>query len=215
VTAEEITVTHPQINLNHPIVFHKIYEPENFNPEYLWTALLIFVRNVKRERYPHLIERIFHREDSFSLSLALPNYERLDQKARDLFELRLPEIIRVRALTINDLAIETYYSQRKLSNWTFKLSMVLSIVMTSVLLSCLLGAFMTIAQINGPITNLAQILLLMIAFAIASTVGSIAGIIAWAGIIRKYLPARLFTHMAVDRKMLPKHILKFFETKGG
>jgi hypothetical protein len=189
------------------ISFQKIYEPENFKPKNFWLFLGHFVIETRNAIYTHFIQQIFPFNTSYSLSLMLPDYEQLDTNTRDAFELKLPEVVSVQALTINGTEVETYNSQRRLAGWTYQLFLVMGMV------SFIL--FMAYFYSNKPLTSPFEILLFMVISGIVSMIGAFVGTIAWVVMFRKLMPTRLFTHIVFTRKMLPSAMRKFFDVKGG
>lgn len=210
-TEEEIANHDPEAWAIHKsrIAFQKIYDPTNFNPDYFWLTLWYFVTKIRNVRYTHAVEQSLHMNDSFTLNLVLPDYEQLDEKVRDLFELKTPEKVKVNAFTINGLAVETYFSQRKLASWTYPIFVATGMAICSFIVILLIPY----TRFNKPITSPPEILVLLAAIGIISLVGGYTGKITWIVVIRKFIPARLFTHMVVNRKLLSKAMLKFFDVK--
>lgn len=187
------------------IQFEKIYEPDRFNSQYLLLTLGTLTRQIFLARYPTRLADLLHFRDRYSLDLTLPGYELIDQEAREFFENQIPEVARVKTLTINGIPVNTFSFQRVFVTWTYQAFWVFS------LLLCSYGAILVVSPHPWDGTSMSLWKTLLFALGLFSSIAVciFAGMVLWAMLIKKLLPARLYHYLIFTSQMLPRPILKF------
>jgi len=208
-TGDEIEQEAPQVWARDKaqVIFEKIYEPECFDPERILLILYFFIAKIRNSRSGGLFERILHAFDRITLNLTLPDYHHIDERARNLFELGIPEIAKARNLIINQASVETFHVQRKLISWSYQLFIALGMVILPYVTLPVFGSLASSQNIDGLVDLISFLAFLLI----TGTVGALAGIISWFLLARLIFPSTFLMYLVTHRRLIPSFIMWFFK----